>query len=226
MDGREYAIAGGVCQVTGSGSGTSVDMHDIWANAPNDIWAVGAQGTVEHFDGAAWSDVAVPTTADIVSVWGSPTDVLGEPIYVWALTGGDTAIRWDQTSWTAISGLTGLGTIRPGVSWNLITGTGPNDTWIFGKDVTSPTLETSIPISRHWNGSAWSRGTPDDEAFGTVADRWGGDWLAGRNVFRLDSLGWVAENAGEWGQLVGIANAGSVVWVLGQDGVLMHHPFP
>ncbi len=223
---KEYAIAGGACQVTGSGSGTSMDMHDIWANAPNDIWAVGAQGTVQHFDGASWSDVAVPTTADVVAVWGSPTDVLGEPIYVWALTGGDTAIRWDQTSWTVISGLTGLGTIRPGVSWNLITGTGPTDTWVFGKEFLSADLQTFVPISRHWNGTAWSRGTPDDEAFGTVEDSWAGDWLAGKSVFRLGELGWAAESTGEWGQLVGIANAGSVVWVLGQDGVLMHRPFP
>ena len=110
------AIADGACQVTGAGSGTSMDMHDIWANAPNDIWAVGARGTVQHFDGASWSDVAVPTTADVLSVWGSPTDVVGEPIYVWALTGGDTGIRWDGTSWTALSPLTGINTGRPGVS--------------------------------------------------------------------------------------------------------------
>ena len=223
---REYALADGACQVTGSGSGTSMDMHDIWANAPNDIWAGGAQGTVQHFDGATWSDVAVPTTADIVSVWGSPTDVLGEPIYLWALTGGDTAIRWDGTSWTVLSPLTGVNTGRPGLSWTMITGTSPYDTTLFGVDVLVPGESIIEPISRHWNGTSWSRTVPDDDAFGGGNDSWdgvGGLWVGGRTAFRNGSLGWTAEYTGNPAEVIGIWGGVDTVWVLGRDGALMHH---
>jgi hypothetical protein len=227
---REYSIvSGGACQVIGVGSGTTMDMHDIWANAPNDIWAVGAQGTVEHFDGTSWRDVAVPTTADVISVWGSPTDVIGEPIYVWALTGGDTGIRWDGTSWTALSSLTGINTGRPGVSWSMITGTSPNDTWVFGVDHPIPNnMDIGLPVSRHWNGISWSRGVPDDYAFAggdDSLDGAGGLWVGGSTVFRMESLGWATIYTGYPGEQISLwGNGVGPVWVLGRDGSLMHGP--
>lgn len=225
---RQYSIVDGACQVTGSGSGTTMDMHDIWANAPNDIWAVGAQGTTEHFDGAKWSDVPTPTTADVIAVWGSPTDELGEPVYVLALTGGDSAIRWDGTSWKVLSPLTGINPGTSSVSWTMITGTASYDAFLFGVYSPLPGSVLGSPISRHWNGTSWSRTVPDDYSLTGGDDAWngvGGLWIGGPTVFRLGSLGWTSvytgypgEQISIWGDVVG------PVWVLGRDGSLMRGP--
>ncbi len=218
---KEYRITAGACVLVGAG--TSTDLHDIWGNAPDDIWAVGAHGTVQHWDGAVWSDVPVPTTADILAVWGSPTNVEGEPIYVWALTGGDTAIRWDRTSWSVISPLTG----RIGASWKRVTGTAVYDTWIFGTDA-SPDVSIIRPVERHLSGTTWTKAVLDEELFGLVVDGWcgpGGLWVAGWTVHRLGGIGWVSSYTGVSGGLVGIWGDDweSDMWAVGPDGAFVHN---
>ena len=64
-------------------------------SAPNDVFAVGAQGTILHYDGATWTAMISPTTRFLRAVWGSSgTDVI-------AVGGGGTIVRFDGTSWTA-----------------------------------------------------------------------------------------------------------------------------
>ena len=61
------------------------------------MWAVGAAGTVLRFDGLAVSAVAVPTSADLLDVWGSgPNDV-------WIVGTGGTVLHFDGQSFTPIA---------------------------------------------------------------------------------------------------------------------------
>jgi len=159
-------------------------------------------------------------------VWGSPTDVLGLPIYVWALTGGDTGIRWDGTTWSVLSPLTGLGVTRPGVSWTFVTGSAAYDTWVFGVDKGPvPDFELALPVSRRFNGTSWIKGLPDDYAFGIGVDGWFGYqglWVvAGPRAYRLGGLGWTSSYTGDTGGLVGIWGANEM-WAIGAHGSLMH----
>jgi hypothetical protein len=67
--------SGGVW-VTGD-SGTSVSLKGISGTGPNDIYAVGAAGTILHSsDGSTWTAQDSGTTVSLFRIWGSgPSDV-------------------------------------------------------------------------------------------------------------------------------------------------------
>ena len=45
-------------------------------NGPGDVFAVGWNGTILHYDGTSWSGMASATSASIEGVWGSsPSDI-------------------------------------------------------------------------------------------------------------------------------------------------------
>src|ERR1700704_5281182 len=46
-------------------------LRGAWAASSNDVWAVGDEGTIEHFDGTGWSLIASPVTTSLNAVWGS-----------------------------------------------------------------------------------------------------------------------------------------------------------
>jgi hypothetical protein len=111
----------------------------------------------------------------------------------------------------------------------MITGTSPNDTWVFGVDHPIPNnMDIGLPVSRHWNGISWSRGVPDDYAFAggdDSLDGAGGLWVGGSTVFRMESLGWATIYTGYPGEQISLwGNGVGPVWVLGRDGSLMHGP--
>lgn len=43
--------------------GTQVILYKVWGASARDVWAVGSNGTTIHYDGQAWSQVMIPTTA-------------------------------------------------------------------------------------------------------------------------------------------------------------------
>ncbi len=45
-----------------------VDLVKIAMLAPNDGWAVGAQGTILHYNGVSWSPVISPTDTDLLGI--------------------------------------------------------------------------------------------------------------------------------------------------------------
>jgi hypothetical protein len=57
--------------------GTSRHLNGIWASAWSDIWVVGANGTILHFDGTGWTTVPSGTQQHLFDVWGfSPSNVV------------------------------------------------------------------------------------------------------------------------------------------------------
>jgi hypothetical protein len=50
-------------------------LHEIWGSSAHDIFAVGDNGVIVHFDGSTWTSVK-PTGRTLIGVWGfSPGDV-------------------------------------------------------------------------------------------------------------------------------------------------------
>jgi photosystem II stability/assembly factor-like uncharacterized protein len=81
-------------------SPTSNDLYDIEMVSPENIWAVGAGGTILHWNGYDWQQVPSPTPYDLVCVTMQP-GTQGRA----GLIGGDlaTILLWDGSSWTAQS---------------------------------------------------------------------------------------------------------------------------
>jgi hypothetical protein len=59
---------------TVTATGSSVDLYGVWSSGENDVFMVGANGTVLHFDGTATETISSPTTVTLRAVWGSGSD--------------------------------------------------------------------------------------------------------------------------------------------------------
>ncbi len=58
-------------------SGTTQDLWSAWGTSASDVWAVGWNGTILHYNGTSWSSVSSGTLPmDLYGVWGaSASDV-------------------------------------------------------------------------------------------------------------------------------------------------------
>ena len=74
-----------------------VAFFKVWGTASDDVWVVGQRGQILHWDGAAWSHVASPTTAPLFTVHGNTS---GE---IW-IVGGPPAVilRWDGSAFADV----------------------------------------------------------------------------------------------------------------------------
>jgi hypothetical protein len=103
---------------------------ELWGSGPDDVWAVGSDGAMVHFDGTDWVRVSGVTEQNLRSVWGSGPD----DVYV----GGDKVlVRFDGEQWSAVPGFKRLNVHQ-------LWGSGPDDIWA----ATDQGL-------RHFNGETW-----------------------------------------------------------------------
>jgi hypothetical protein len=81
-------------------------LNGIWANAPNDVFAVGFGvdgGFITHFDGQSFSLMEIPPTpAPLLDVWGTS----GSDVYA---VGASGILHYDGSQWTEISNERGFG---------------------------------------------------------------------------------------------------------------------
>src|SRR5439155_304058 len=67
----------------------------VWGATGNDVFAVGDDGSIWHYDGTSWTAQPSGTTQALYGVWGSGgTDVF-------AVGEGGTILHYDGTGWTA-----------------------------------------------------------------------------------------------------------------------------
>jgi hypothetical protein len=107
-------------------SGVTSHLRGVWASSATDIFAVGFDGTILHYDGSAWKKMTVNTSTYFHAVWGSgPSDVwaVGNPIFA-----KDEAIfHYDGSSWTKSP------TPKDSMVLYDVWGSGANDVWAVGK---------------------------------------------------------------------------------------------
>jgi alpha-tubulin suppressor-like RCC1 family protein len=140
-------------------------------------WAVGTAEVsadlplAEHWNGTAWSNVAVPVPADTGQASFSGVDDLS-PTNAWAV--GDweasgsveeqTLIEhWNGTAWSIVPSPNPGGTTSGSDDeLTAIAGVGPDDLWAVGSfDIGG---EFNALLFEHWNGTAWSFVAPPDES--------------------------------------------------------------
>jgi hypothetical protein len=110
------------------------ELRSVWGSAAADVWAVGEQGIMLHWDGATWTKVGVGTSRDLLGVFGTgSTDV-------WAV-GRHTVLHYDGTTWSAVQ--TGF----DGASFNAVWAGSPDDVWAVGEG----------GIVLHFDGVSWRR---------------------------------------------------------------------
>lgn len=70
------------------------DLFDVWGAESDDVFAVGESGTILHWDGTAWSDMAGGGDDDLRAVWGTTGD------NVYAV--GDRLYHYDGSAWQLV----------------------------------------------------------------------------------------------------------------------------
>lgn len=153
-----------------------MNLRDVSAVSANDVWAIGTQGTILHYDGSRWNFTASGTLEDLQGVSASAAN------NAW-IAGGNNGLvlRWNGTNWSSVN--TGFTTYTSAVytsdptsvivaelspnalhfaaagAWTRrqatlrtagfirgISGTAANNVWIYGDD-------NSVSS---WNGTTWT----------------------------------------------------------------------
>jgi photosystem II stability/assembly factor-like uncharacterized protein len=76
-------------------SDTLVPIRDLWGSSGDNVFTVGDNGTIQHYDGSSWQPMASGSTEDIFAIWGLPT---GE---IFAVT-QHAVLCYDGASWRHI----------------------------------------------------------------------------------------------------------------------------
>ena len=171
----------------------------------DDLWFIGASGTIVRFTGGAWSTIPSPTDA-LSAIWASGTND------VWV---GGTAgpYHWNGLSWTQVPLPTSPGDRAVYAIW----GCAPNDVWFVG------------PVTTHWDGALLSyvdmpigaRGF--DTVWGSACnDVWAGfldDSLGSGRIAHWTGSAWLPTESRPAEQITG--TGADDVWSLAQ-GQLFH----
>jgi hypothetical protein len=117
----------------------------VFSMAEDDVWAVGAAGLVEHWDGSTWHDVASGYTGTLTGVWAAGAND------VWVVGQGGTILHWDGSSFTNLDAHTTRDLFA-------VHGSGANDVWIVGDN----DANAFYGLVLHWDGSSFKVLSPTD----------------------------------------------------------------
>lgn len=165
--------------------------YDIRASAPDDVYAVGRDGTVYHYDGTSVSPMASNTASDLYGVFGLSSSA------VWAVGAGGLVVRYDGNRWSDMAS-------GADVDLYSVWASGPDNVFAVGQG----------GIIRHYDGNAWSTmsiGVTVDlsAVFGTAAD----------HVVAVSTTGTFLRYDGNTWSIMGTADGRSFIdlWGLAAD---------
>lgn len=128
-------------------SGTTMWLSGIWGFGPDNVFVVGAVGTILHYNGHNWALMSSPTGSGFGDVTGwSATSAV-------AVGQNKTILRYNGTSWNLVTGIPG----EPSDGYFDVWGTGPNNFFAVGEQ----NYGSAPPPILHWDGVSWNRRTID-----------------------------------------------------------------
>ncbi len=130
-----YRYSNGLWLLVPNSNTTILNPNSMRVISSMDVWMVGTQGKVAHWNGSSWSDIPLGINANMKAVWSSgPDDVL--------VAGYNGEMRrWNGSNWSAPQ----LNRYTDSNQFEALVGTGPNDIWAVG----------SYGLIRHWDGVWW-----------------------------------------------------------------------
>jgi len=172
------------------------------------IYAVGTSGQIHRRTAGGWSSMTSPAAQTLRDVSGVTAD------NIWAVGDGGWILRFNGTTWQAISA-------PGGQFWDCraVHVRGPNDVL-----ATCNERNWGWSIQR-WNGSAWTRMlTPEREFITDIIEVSGRMWAVGnqRTIYRQEGDGWVrdAERLGDV-PVVAIYGDARGMMAVGNEGMSM-----
>ncbi len=121
---------------------TSGTVNAIWADNPNDIWAVGS--TIAHFDGISWTEETPTSPVSLNGVYGfAPIDIFA--------AGESTIIHYDGSAWSEMS-VPAVDNLQLMDVW----GSSPNDVYAVGGSGAEGEWGNQKAIILHFDGLEWT----------------------------------------------------------------------
>jgi hypothetical protein len=147
-------------------SGTTQHLYGIWGTSATNVFAVGYNGTILHYNGTSWNAMNSGTTLSLYGIYGfSPTDVF--------IAGDDVAIlRYNGSAWNKMT------TSHPNFlpNFNALWGATNADVWAVGTGY----------LRMRYNGSTWSGST------NIISNNLRGVWgSSSTNVYTVGDFGTV-----------------------------------
>jgi len=184
---------------------TSEYLLYLWGSSGSDVFAVGVNGTIVHYDGSNWSAMSSGTTEALFNVWGSSASD------VYAVGSSATMLHYNGSSWSSIKSATS--NYLEGV-W----GSSASDVYVVGWHGTI----------LHYNGTSWS--TMNSGTTNSLYGIWGN---SGSDIFAVGEKGtiihyngtnWSTMNSGITQSLFDIwGSSGTDVFAVGWSGDILHY---
>lgn len=115
----------------------STNALGVWGSAANDVWAVGLDGFMSHYDGQTWTKIPAVVSNRLDGVWGSSKSD------VWAV-GATTILHFNGSIWSEAVN-------DPSLALYAVWGTSKTDVFAGGLS-----LSTGDGIILHYDGAAWT----------------------------------------------------------------------
>lgn len=182
-------------------------LYGMWGTGDADVWAVGRDGSFQHWNGTTWLTATPPDAMTYLAIWGSAaTDI-------WAV-GLDGAIaHYDGATWTSTGNTTPLTTRGNGLWVG-----DDNDRW-FIDDITLVHDDgTAIATAQLPSGA-----TPWDEIEGASTDLYTLD-SAGGGLLHYDGTSWASEPGLSLAMPQGLAHSTTEVLASNLTGQVMRKP--
>ena len=74
-------------------SRTSEVFRGVWGSSGDDVFAVGENGLIVHYNGKVWQKMPTPTREPLRGIWGSG------PENIFAIGDGGVILRYDGKKW-------------------------------------------------------------------------------------------------------------------------------
>jgi hypothetical protein len=189
-------------------------LYRFWGTSSSDLYIVGTNGSIAHYDGSAWTPVQSGTTLDIQDIWGATDSTTGKQTIL--AVAGNYYISNDRTilqiSGTSVTALSDYGTNAAlnGVWFSLA-----KQFWVVGAGIWEKTYSLTQPYWTTRNITGYTtnsiRGTAINDifvcgAFGDLLHFNGVSWHAYDDQTYLSS-----------GQYEMLAVKGNIVLAVGHE---------
>ncbi len=155
-------------------------LKGVWGSSATDVFAVGENGMILHYEGVEWTKMKSPTTEHLYGVWGS------SPTNVYAVGASGTILHYNGLTWSA--------DVESGTTeWlRAIWGTGSNDIYSVGDSGTI----------LYYDGVSWSGMQSNSTAW--LLGIWG---TSGGNIYAVGGFydgvgGWFSPNSWDGGVIL------------------------
>jgi hypothetical protein len=190
-------------------------VNAVWGTSSTSVWAVGAGGSIVHWDGKGWTNYASNNAGDLLGIFGTSKDD------VWAVGAkfvpsmppgrqAGAALHWDGHSWTELFEASTI-------VFRAASGSAPDDIYFVGGASTESTA-----YAYHWDGTAGTQVNYNPNTIryngvfsASATDVWAiGEWATGH----WDGQSWINEPVVE--RLENVWGAGANdIWRTGSYGI-------